>query len=311
MEATINSPAIAEAPDSLDRPPTTTVGVLRQANTLITGEKAEEAKTVLCRFLDERDDPAVWARLAWVYRLLGEPLATRAILRNVVMKLNHPHIMDIIAARIPQTKVIVLDSAKVLYVNIPKCGSSSLKDAVLLANQRDPRGGTSHYHVKEFERVIPFSALNGEYGDYTKFTVTRHPRDRLRSYYTKNVSQSRSLMKEVGGRSSFYGLDTLPSYDTVLQNFDRYRNAFDDFRHHTDTTTGYLGMDKSRFSHIFDISEMPSAIELLQTLTKTEIPAIHNMRSSEDETLFKSFDVELESEIITSHYRKELEIYFS
>ena len=252
--------------------PVTAMNVLKHANVLIAEEKAEDAKSVLCSFLDDHDHPVAWARLAWVYRVLGDPLAARAILRNVVLKLPHPHIMDVIAAKMPYTKVIVLDNLKAVYINIPKCGSSSIKDAVLLANQRELRGETSHYHVREFEKVIPFTALDGEYNGYTKFTVIRPPRDRLRSYFAKNVSESQSLVKEAGGRSRFYGLDTLPSYDTVLKRFFEYRNVFDDFRHHTDTTIGYLGLEKSRYSHIFSVSETKKAIALLESLTGSDMP---------------------------------------
>ena len=292
-------------------PPLTAVNVIKHANALIADEKAEDAKAVLCSFLDEHDHPVAWARLAWVYRVLGDPLAARAILRNVVLKLPHPHIMDIIAAKVPYTKVIVLDKIKAVYINIPKCGSSSIKDAVLLANQRELRGETSHYHVREFEKVIPFSALDGEYNGFTKFTVVRPPRDRLRSYFSKNISESHSLVKEAGGRSSFYGLDTLPSYDTLLKRFSEYRNVFDDFRHHTDTTIGYLGLEKSRYTNIFNVSETKEAIELLERLAESDMPVIHNMRSKAGETSFDHIDADREAELIDSTYKKEIKVYFS
>ena len=292
-------------------PPLTAVNIIRHANALIADEKAEDAKAVLCSFLDEHDHPVAWARLAWVYRVLGDPLAARAILRNVVLKLPHPHIMDVIAAKIPYSKVIVLDNLKAIYINIPKCGSSSIKDAVLLANQREMRGETSHYHVREFEKVIPFSALDGEYNGYTKFTVIRPPRDRLRSYYSKNITESHSLVKEAGGQTSFYGLDTLPSYNALLKRFLEYRNVFDDFRHHTDTTIGYLGLEKSRYSHIFDVSETKAAIELLESLAGSEMPVIHNMRSKAGNISFEGIDMDLEAEVIDSTFRKEIKVYFS
>ena len=287
------------------------MAALEHANTLIAEEKAEEAKAILASFLDEHDHPVVWARLAWVYRILGEPLSARAILRNVVLKLSDPHIMDIIAAKVPYTKLLALDNVKVIYVNIPKCGSSSIKDAVLVANQRDLRGETSHYHVKEFEKVVPFVSLENEYSSYTKFTVIRPPRDRLRSYFLRNITEANSLAKEAHGRASFYGLDTRPTYETLLKKFALYRNVFNDVRHHTDTTVGYLGLDKSRYTHIFGISETKNAIALLEELSGAEIPAIHNMRSKEDGESFSKVNTDFEAELIATVYKQEIERYFS
>jgi hypothetical protein len=310
-EEKINTHTTEGSASSVTTPSLTAADVLTQANALIEEEKAEIAKTVLTSFLDDQDHPAVWAKLARVYRVLGEPLAARAILRNVVLKLTQPHVMDIIAAKVPYTKVITLDNLKVVYVNIPKCGSSSIKDAVLVANQRELRGETSHYHVREFEKIVPFSALDGEYGGYTKFAVIRPPRDRLRSYYSKNILEARSLVKEAHGRSNFYGLETVPSYNMVLKMFTEYRNVFDDFRHHTDTTIGYLGLEKSRYTHIFGISETKKAIALLEGLVGTEMPAIHNMRSKGGNEGFGDADLDTEAELIESTYRKEIKVYFT
>jgi len=296
---------------SVSAVPSTALDILKRANHLIAEENPEEAKAVLVGFLEDHDNPALWAKLAWVYRVLGEPLGARAILRNIVLKLDHPHIMDIIAAKVPYTKIIALDDLKVVYVNIPKCGSSSIKDAVLLANQRELRGETSHYHVREFEKIVPFTALDGEYGGYTKFTVIRPPRARLRSYVAKNIIEASSLVKEAHGRSSFYGLDTRPSYDTVLKRFAEYRNVFDDFRHHTDTTIGYLGLEKGRYTHIFDVSETRKAIALLEGQGGAQMPAIHNMRSKGGDESLGQIDVDLEAELIASVYKKEIKVYFS
>ena len=306
------SVATTESPtSSANALPLTWMSVLKHANSLITDEKADEAKVVLTDFLEDHDHPTIWARLAHVYRILGEGLAARAILRNVVLKLAHPHIMDIVAAKIPYTKIIALENLKIVYINIPKCGSSSIKDAVLVANQRELRGETSHYHVKEFEKIVPFTAFNDEYSDYTKFTVIRPPRDRLRSYFVKNITEANSLVKEAHGRESYYGLDTRPSYDMILKKFSSYRNVFDDFRHHTDTTIGYLGLEKSRYTHIFDVSETKKAMALLMGVDGTEMPVIHNMRSKGGNESLGQFDAEFETALIESTYRNEIKIYFS
>ena len=95
------------------------VEVLKQANSLISAEDAEGALRLLIAFLDDRDNPEVWMKLARVYLLLGNVVVARAIYRNVVLKTPDPHIMNIIAAKIPYCKVLVLDELRIIYFNIP------------------------------------------------------------------------------------------------------------------------------------------------------------------------------------------------
>ncbi len=310
MEASISNVTPATLPVA-GTPQHTAAELLKQASALIADEKADQARGLLSQFLEDHDRPDVWLKLAKTYRLLGDRLAARAILRNIVLKFGEPHIMDIIAARIPHTKAIVQDNLKLVYINIPKCGSSTLKDAVLVANQRELRGETSHFHVREFEKIIPFSALDGVYAGHTKLAVIRPPRDRLRSYFTKNVVEAESLVREAKGKETFYGLSTLPSYDAIVANFSAYRNIFDDFRHHTDSIVGYLGQEKKRYTHIFDISETSQAIALLKELTGADIPVIHNMKSKNPDQHLQQIDLDQEAALIDSFYDREIQLYFT
>jgi hypothetical protein len=286
------------------------IETLKEADFLLESEKAEEASALLASFLEEHDHPGVWLKLAKARRLLNDNVMSRAILRNLVLKVREPHIMDIIAARIPYTKVLVLEKFNIAYVNIPKCGSSSVKDAILFAHEKEMRRETSHYHVREFERVVPFSELTGIYSAYRKFAITRHPRDRLRSYYSKNIAEAKSLVREAKGRRHYFGLETVPTYKSFLRDFNRYRNVFDDFRHHTDNVVGYLGLDKKRYTHIFDVADTQKAIDLF-SVHGVEMPVIHNMRTEHSALRAEDIDVDRETELLESFYKKELEIYFT
>lgn len=284
--------------------------VVDRARALIADERPQDAQDVLAAFLVDQDHPGVWMVLARVYLLLDDVLAARAIFRNVVLKVQHPHIMNIIAAKIPYGKPLVLDNLRLIYFNIPKCGSSSLKDAILLAHGQERRGESSHFHVGEFEKVVPFTELRQQYKGYKTFAVVRHPRDRLRSYYARNIIKAGSLRQESGGKDSFYGLNTTPTYLEVVRQFQRYRNVFSDFRHHTDSIIGYVGLDKNRLDSVFDLPQVPDAVRLIQEASGVSMPHIHNMQAAEDPVEIAAEDKSDEDMLIASFYKKEVELFF-
>jgi hypothetical protein len=286
------------------------VQVMQRADQLFREENAEEAVAVLTAFLAERDNPRVWQKLARAYQILGEEVLTTAILRNVILKHPNPHIKDVIAARIPYAKPLVLDAHKIMYFNIPKCGSSSIKDAIALITSGVLRKETAHFHVTEFERLLAFSTIDNEYEEYVSIGVFRHPADRLRSYWRKNITEAHSLMEEAHRKPIYYGLTTTPTYDEAVRDFARYRQVFADFRHHTDSIVGYVGRKRERVRHRFDVTETDAALRLVAELTGKEIPSIHNMKTSTDVNLGPAFDKDLESERVQSFYKEELALFF-
>ncbi|WP_284948318.1 sulfotransferase family 2 domain-containing protein [Acidisoma cladoniae] len=285
--------------------------ILQESSKAIAEENVDKALTLLRSYLEVQDHPDVWLKLARVYRLIGDEIVARSMMRNVILRLNRPHIMDIITAKIPYTKLLLLENLKLIYINIPKCGSSSLKDAILVASSKQRQLEASHFHVQEFEKVVAFQELDSTYKDYAKVAITRHPLDRLRSYYRKNIREAQSLVRDAQGKSVYYGLSSNPSFSEVLRNFHEYRKVFDDFRHHTDPMTGYLGLVRSRYSNLFDVSDTNGAIGLLRTLTGEDIPDIHNMRSESSTLSISKEDADLENQLLNTFYRKELEVYFS
>ena len=283
---------------------------IKAARALMLNERAEEAVRLLSVYLEYQDNPYVWQWLAMCYQILGENVIAKGLLRNVVLRLRNPHIVDIIAAEMPYTKAIASDSLEMLYFNIPKCGSSSIKDGMLLADGQKMMGGASHFHVEHLNRIVAFDDLDNTYKRYTKLAIVRHPRDRLRSYWNKNVNEERSLRAEASGRDTFYGLSSSPTYLECLQNFQRYRNVFRDFRHHTDSAEGYLGRQPKRIDFLMPIEKTDKALALIAKRADIKIPSIRNMASS---TRFEPQDddeLTLEQQILDQHYSEEIELYF-
>ena len=283
--------------------------ILKLSDQLFRSESASDAVTLLSTFLEEKDNPHAWLKLARAYMILGEEVVARAILRNVIFKINKPHVLYLIAARVPYCKPLILEDRKLIYFNIPKCGSSTLKDTILLAEGAGRHGEMSHFRASVYEKIISFKDLETQYADYQTIMVVRHPRDRLRSYWTKNLAEKESLTKEAGGRQTFYGLNPRPSYNEILANFARYRSVFLDFRHHTDSIVGYAGQQASRIKHIFPLSEISKAMDMLQLPETVEQERPWNMQSGRKFD-FGTCDLELEKEVINNFYQRELSAYF-
>lgn len=276
------------------------------ADRLIKAEAAANAVPLLNSFLLDTDNPRVWLKLARVYMVLGEEIVARAILRNVIRRIEKPHVLYLIAAKVPYCKPLVLESQKLLYFNIPKCGSSSFKDAILIREGEAPKQERSHFFTSKFERVLSFSEIDENYGAYRRMVIVRHPRDRLRSYWKRNITEAGSLANEAGGRRTYYGLAVRPAYDEMVANFDRYRGVFLDFRHHTDSIVGYTGQNTSRLTDIYGLEDLPQALKLL------DLPADLSLENMKSRSPFDASGINLaaESNLVEGHYRRELELYF-
>ncbi len=279
----------------------------RTARPRSQGELAGAAR-LLEEFLRVKDNVAVWKRFGDVILQQGQEFAARAVYRNVILKFEDPHIKDIITARIPFCKPIVLDEARILYFDIPKCGSSSVKDAIIMARGGKRMGEFSHAHTNHLHKVIPFEALDTKYAHYNKIAIVRHPIARLRSYFKKNVTEAESLVDEARGEGTYFGLDTRPSYREVLVNFFAYRQHFDDFRHHTDTIVGYLGRRPERYTHLMDLLDTQVVFDLLSAALNTKIDSVINMKSPKVDVEWIEFE-SAEQEIVERFYREELSVY--
>lgn len=147
------------------------------------------------------------------------------------------------------SSVHIFPEQKVVYVEIPKAGCSSIKRAL-----KDYRGLTDladHENIHRFYGVtnIPSTKLGrilkDEYADWTKFTVVRNPYNRFRSFYY----DKRKLFS-----------DPDASMDSILRNFKKNKWYKDP---HGRPQARLLGGDLSAFNFVGHTENMDEVFTFL------------------------------------------------
>ncbi|MCE7029367.1 sulfotransferase family 2 domain-containing protein [Jiella avicenniae] len=280
--------------------------VMKTADRLVfQNQNPIAAIKLLESFLQGTDEITAWWKLARILTMVGEEIYARSILRNTVLRMPEPHVLDIIAARIPVGRPLVFEESRLVYFGIPKSGSSTIKDALLIAHGEEGRGELSHSHTRKWGRTVPFGELETKYTDYFSFTVVRDPISRLRSYWAKNIYEAHSLRAESRGRDYFFGLSTMPDYEEILMNFRRYRAVFRDFQHHTDAIPGFIGRKPDRLTKMYGMSEVGDAVVEIEARTGAKVKLAQSMKSGHKPKISDKARI-LEENILTSFYAEEL-----
>ena len=133
--------------------------VAMSAMHLAANERVELALTLLRDYLKTDREPNVLVQYARTLILIGEEEAARGILQESILATEKPQITDIISSSLPFCRPVVLETPALAYFAVPKCGSSTLKAALLAAMGGPGRLNTPHLDVSKFERVMPLAAL--------------------------------------------------------------------------------------------------------------------------------------------------------
>ncbi len=190
----------------------------------------------------------------------------RVVAECIFAALHHDqvpiHVTNMIYAGLPMTQALVDDDRKVLFIPLPKCGSSSVKNYFTKAIYDRTYGETVHFQHPELYRTIHPGEMTTTYAEYYKFSVVRDPLSRLVSYYMLNVRQG-SLRREAFGADEVRGLPTRPTPGQFANHFHQYRQYFKDFRHHTDPMVGYLGPFQGALDRVYRLIELDEVREFL------------------------------------------------
>lgn len=226
----------------------------------------ESAAEVLQYYSSQyKENSTLWSHLSDYFIMSGEMAEAKSAAETSIDSTKRPHVKDIITAGKKASLALVDDEKKILYVNMPKCGSSTIKNYFTKAKFNESYGEFVHFHHLDMYRYVEHSEFKSKYADYFKFTVLRDPIKRVYSYYTKNVL-TKCLHRETNGLQFSHGHPTQPGARYAIYNFHDYRRLFVDFRHHTDPLVGYIGNDLSIFDAVYDIKECDSVREHLEEL---------------------------------------------
>ena len=229
--------------------------------------------------------------------------------RTVFLKIKDPNILDVISARVPYVQPHIYPEFRLVYLSVPKCGSSTIKDGFLVGEGKPARGERSHHATRERSELVALDALRLQHAGSDIVAIIRPPLERVRSYWKKNIAESSSLAREVHGRESFYGLSTHPSYLEILSNFHRYRAVFRGFRLHTDALPGFLGYDPGLLNILGTMRDINRVLSLIEERSGREVPKIYNMRSPTEEHPVAPEIAALEEALMAGFYAEEMAYY--
>lgn len=230
----------------------------------------------------ERNPSAKSLELLGEYHInAGQNVVARALLNQCYREYGQLHITNLIFCKIPTTVALVDDDKKILYVALPKCASSTIKNYFTFARFGKTYGEQVHFNHGDMYRLVTAEDLATRYKDYYKFTVVRDPVSRLVSYFSSNIS-NKALRREAHGQQEFMGLSTTPGPVVVAQRFQQYRQMFIDFRHHTDPMTGYLRNMRPLLDDICKMSDLPRIRERLSEAYGVTIADERSMTTKEN-----------------------------
>lgn len=258
----------------------------------------------------ERDPtPALLETIGDLYVTNGSKVAAQGIFKGMYLDGMPLHVTNLIYAGLPATNAIVDDNRKLLYIPIPKCGSTTVKNYFTAAMFGETYGEMVHFRHPELTRQVTAEEMATTYADYYRFTVVRDPLSRLVSYYTRNILEN-SLRREARQQDSFLGLPTRPGPNQYASNFFQYRSFFKDFRHHTDPICGYLEPFGDNIDRIYSMDDLGELRAHMSDLYNVEIHVEREM-ASKDNQKARSQCAEAIRPVAEKWFARDYELYFS
>ncbi|WP_417456256.1 sulfotransferase family 2 domain-containing protein [Kordiimonas sp.] len=282
--------------------------LVQKAEVLLQEEAVDEAHALITSALGDYDHVRLWRFLRRILLMQGDEQAAQDLMARIIEHVKGPTPGELALAKSNRSAFTSLRDHKILYLHIPKCGSTTVKDMLyhVLTGER----GEGHSHTL-VSKHAPYAfedrtRLGQTHADWFKFLVVRDPISRLRSYYRFNLVFTNDLSKEVEGRDTYLGLKLQPSYDEFLSNLTRYRQVFRTLRAHTNGIADIAGTDASIFDWIGPVKAMDSLRAHLSEKVGVDIPAIHNFRSKDMAKIEPSAALEEEAR---ERYARDYEVY--
>lgn len=207
----------------------------------------------------------------------GEEELAKEYLKPVFALLHNQNPWEMTLTGAPCAKAVVNTDYKLAYVPVPKTGSTSLKNFFWELAGHKACGEDIHEQSAQLE-MISHSDWRLKYAEYERMLVVRDPVKRLVSYFQGNIIERKQLVVLNEGKSSFYGLPTMPTWEFFLDHFHEYRRMFIVVRHHVEPTVTRIGGELDRFSWIGSVAQLDGKInELRDRLGMAHIQNVRQM----------------------------------
>lgn len=255
---------------------------------------------------EANENPALLAMIGDLHVVAGERVIAQNIFKSLFYQGHKLHVTNLIYAGLSATTALVDDKKKMLFIPIPKCGSSTVKNYFTTALFGEYFGERVHFQHQELYRIITKEEMSTTYRNYYKFSVSRDPISRLVSYFMTNISGG-SLAREAYGGKTFFDLPTRPGPAQLRQGFHSYVQLFKDFRHHTDPMCGFLDPFRKDLDKIYTMSELGELRNRMAKTYKCDLSDERAMVSKTDQEL-KERSAEIFAPL-KSHYEQDYKRY--
>lgn len=280
---------------------------LQRADALFMAEMANEALALLEQQLkvSPKNTWISW-KIGRFAGCMGDEARYSEIMRSI--PLNFPGLQgfDLCAAKRDAVRVMDVMDLSLIYIPTPKCGSTSIKNRIAHKFGEAAENSSIHFTANSKMKNVSWAELTQLSNTRKLFGIYRPFQARLRSYYQTNIRKHGSLVLESGNRDAFYGLNCRPTYLETLNNFDRYRQIFRDFRAHTDNLTAYFP-EQLEMIKVFNLKDMNAAIDYAG-LEKAKLSSSQELRGDSGAFTPSDQEIVLERQLAERLYQSELTI---
>ncbi len=167
----------------------------------------------------------------------------------------------------------IIPELKLLYVSIPKCACTSLKNCMFyLENNFDYKTFKNNGKNFDIHKLYPsmyfdnlINKLEKQYkiNEFTKICLIRDPIKRFISAYTNRVNHHKELSPK---RIQECDLDpdmANPNFIKFVRHYHLYRNV-KSIKHHTDSMYKFIGEDPNFYDKIFNLNNINQISEFLK-----------------------------------------------